>query len=187
MFGSWHYVLDRHLAQNLSRLNIMADSYQQLRVQTLHASLSVMGSHLRDVCHATEDELAYLNEILDSQAKKQNSLLVGRGLYSSPSVVLDGFLYHGDFGHASNMKLLTKLGIHRIVNVCDGPLDRAIREGFQVLWINVNDEFQTDIKRHFDETNAFLKQCQENNEKVLVHCQMGISRSSAIVLAYLMK
>ena len=165
----------------------MADSCQQLRVDALQASLGVMASHLRDSCHATDDELAYLKDILDSRAQKRNSMGVGRGLYGSPSIVLDGFLYHGDFGHASNVTLLKKLGIHRIVNVCDCPLDKAIRDGFQVLWINLNDEFQTDIKRHFDETNEFLKHCKENNEKVLVHCQMGISRSSAIILAYLMK
>jgi protein-tyrosine phosphatase len=62
-----------------------------------------------------------------------------------------------------------------------------ITEKFNVLWINVNDELQADIKKYFDETNQFLYNCKEKNEKVLVHCQMGISRSSSIVLAYLMK
>jgi protein-tyrosine phosphatase len=152
-----------------------------------HQSVGVMGSYLRDTLNATDEELTYLNEMLALQTKKRASLSIDRHIYGSPSVVIDDFLYHGDLGHASNIKLLNELGIRHIIDICDFELEKEILEKFHVLWINLYDEFKADIKKHFEETNQFLYDCKQKNEKVLVHCQMGISRSSSIVLAYLMK
>jgi hypothetical protein len=152
-----------------------------------HQSVDIMGDYLVDKFNATDEELTYLNEILDLRIKKRDSLTVGRMFYNSPSIVIDDFLYHGDLNHASNIKLLNELGIRHIIDVCDCQLEKQILENFHVLWINLNDDLQADIRKHFDETNQFLYDCKQKNEKVLVHCQMGISRSSSIVLAYLMK
>jgi acyl-ACP thioesterase len=152
-----------------------------------HQSVDIMGGYLKDKFDATDEELTYLNEILDLRIKKRASLSIGRSVYSTPSVVIDDFLYHGNLGHALNMKLLNELEIRHIIDICDCQLDKEILENFHVLWINLYDELQVDIKQHFEETNQFLYDCKEKNEKVLVHCQMGISRSSAIILAYLMK
>jgi hypothetical protein len=152
-----------------------------------HQSVDIMGDYLVDKFNATDEELTYLNEILDLRIKKRDSLTVGRMFYNSPSIVIDDFLYHGDLNHASNIKLLNELGIRHIIDVCDCQLDKEILENFHVLWINLYDELKVDIRKHFDETNQFLYECRQKNEKVLVNCQMGISRSSSIVLAYLMK
>jgi hypothetical protein len=153
-----------------------------------HQSVDIMGGYLKDTFNATDEELAYLNELLDLRIKKRQSLTtLDRSFYNSPSVVIDDFLYHGALGHASNIKLLNELGIRHIIDVCDCELEKEILEKFHVLWINLNDELKVDIKKHFEETNQFLNDCKQKNEKVLVHCQMGISRSSSIVLAYLMK
>jgi protein-tyrosine phosphatase len=152
-----------------------------------HQAVDVMGGYLKDTFNATDEELTYLDEILNLRGKKRESATTGRHTYGSPSVVIDDFLYHGDLGHASNLKLLNQLGIRHIIDVCDLQLDKQILENFNVLWINLNDELKADIKKHFDETNQFLYDCKQKNEKVLVNCQMGISRSSSIVLAYLMK
>jgi hypothetical protein len=153
-----------------------------------HQSVDFMGDYLKDKWNATDEELAYLNEILDLRAKKHESLpSTARIFRNSPSVVIDGFLYHGDLGHASNIKLLNELGIRHIINICDCGLEKEILENFHVLWIVLQDEIHTDIKKHFEQTNQFLYDCKQKNEKVLVHCAMGISRSSSVVLAYLMK
>lgn len=42
-----------------------------------------------------------------------------------------------------------------------------------------------EIDSHFEETFAFLRRCQEERRKVLVHCVMGINRSAAVLVAYL--
>jgi len=151
------------------------------------SNIGVMTDSLRKLFNATDDELAYLKMILDLRMKKRQPLASGNSGYGYPSVVIDNFLYHGDLGHASNIGLLNQLGIRHIINISDCSLDERITEKFNVLWISLYDELRADIKKHFDETNQFLYNCKEKNEKVLVHCQMGISRSSSIVLAYLMK
>ncbi len=70
-------------------------------------------------------------------------------------------------------------------NTCDESLKKEIQKNFNVLWINLNKGLNTNISQHFEKTNDFLLSCKEKNEKVLVQCHMVISRSSSIVLAYL--
>jgi hypothetical protein len=152
-----------------------------------HQTVDIMGGYLKDKFNATDEELAYLDQILLHRIIKRQSPTVNPQSYRFPSVVLDDFLYHGNLGHASNMTLLNELGIRHIINISDCELDKEIIDNFHVLWVNIYDELRVDIKQHFEQTNQFLHECKEKNEKVLVHCQMGISRSSSIVLAYLMK
>lgn len=146
-----------------------------------------MEHYLRRNCRATDEEINYLTRLQDLRSKRRDPLSLERNAFGYPSIVIDNFLYHGNLGHASNIGLLDQLGIRHIINVCDCRLEKIIVEKYNVLWINVYDELQADIRKYFETTNEFLYQCKMRNEKVLVHCQMGISRSSTIVLAYLMK
>jgi hypothetical protein len=165
----------------------LASGFPRASSPRFNSDIAVMESHLRKFFNATDDELTYLQRLSDLRKEKTRLLSSEPHGYSFPSVVIDDFLYHGDLGHASNIGLLSQLNIRHIINICDCPLDKFIVEKYNVLRINLYDEFQTDIKKHFDQTNEFLSNCKAKNEKVLVHCQMGISRSSSIVLAYLMK
>lgn len=133
---------------------------------------------------ATDEELTYFARLI--QLRDSNRILKWDD-YDNPSVVIDDFLYHGDMVHASNMDLLSKLGIRHIVNTCDERLEEKITQNFNVLWVSIEDDLGANINQHFERTNDFLLSCKEKQEKVLVHCQMGISRSSSVVLAYLMK
>lgn len=153
-----------------------------------HESLDFMGDYLKGKYNATDEEIARIDELLALRMKKRRSLSqVSQTHPASPSIVIDDFLYHGNLGHASNMKVLNEVGIRHIINVCDCKLDEDILENFNVLWIILQDDLDQDVKIYFEQTNQFLYECKQKNEKVLVHCQMGISRSAAIVLAYLMK
>lgn len=154
---------------------------------TFGSFIGPMEGFLRQSLNATDDELLYLTNILELRMKKRSPLSIEQSGYSSPSIVIDDFLYHGDFVQASNIGLLKKLDIRHIVSVCDYSLNTTITEQCNVLQINLDDAIYADVKQYFDQTNEFLLQCKQKNEKVLVHCQMGISRSSSIVLAYLMK
>ena len=50
------------------------------------------------------------------------------------------------------------------------------------------DVFNFKLDKYFDECSDFLAECiDKNNGKVLVHCYMGMSRSAALLIAYLIK
>ncbi|CAF1128544.1 unnamed protein product [Adineta steineri] len=136
---------------------------------------------------ATEEELIYLKELVNLRTKQRVPIPIKEQGYISPTMVIDNFLYHGDLNHARNKKLLKELDIRHIINICDYELEKDILDQFNVLWIDADDDISTNINQYFQKTNQFLQSCKEKDEKVLVHCQMGISRSSSIVLAYLMK
>ncbi|CAF1278237.1 unnamed protein product [Adineta steineri] len=139
---------------------------------------------VRNVLQPTEEELIYFVKLMQllNQKRKQSEKFD-----YNPSLVIDEFLYHGTINHARNMKLLRDLNIRHIINTCHVPLEEEIIKKSNVLWIDMQDEEDVDINQYFEKTNDFLLSCKEKKEKVLVHCQMGISRSSSIVLAYLMK
>ena len=173
------YIL-RHFSRPFSDNMYMPNS---AGIPMSHAIESTTQQLLISEMQATAEELNYMVRILNLAFKIRAS----EEDDSIPSIVIDGFLYHGDLGHASNMQLLRSLDIRHIINTCDCPLPREIMDNLNVLWINIEDDFRTNVSRHFDETNKFLTSCEEKSEKVLVHCQAGVSRSSSVVLAYLIK
>lgn len=143
-------------------------------------------NYLKENLEATDDELNYLKK-LHGIASSQIISEMQHETSPLPSVIIDDFLYQGNLDHANNMKLLRELGIKHIINVCDFRLKKEILKAFDVLWIDLHDIPLADISQHFNATNEFLNACKSKKEKVLVHCQMGVSRSSTIVLAYLLK
>ncbi|CAF3807305.1 unnamed protein product [Rotaria socialis] len=80
-------------------------------------------------------------------------------------MINNDFLYHGNISNARNIEVLHELDIQHILNVSQFSSSKDILGCFNELSINVNDTPETDI----------------------IHGQAGISRSSAIVLAYLLK
>ena len=148
--------------------------------------VDLMQYYLTNDLHATDEEIDYLKTLCALQSKTRKTPVKCPGP-QKPSVVIEGFLYHGHLGHARNIALLKELRIQHILNVCETPSEKDIVDQFNVLWINIDDAPSADICQHFNTTNSFLQACKQKGEKVLVHCQLGISRSSSIVLAYLLK
>jgi protein-tyrosine phosphatase len=142
--------------------------------------------YLKESMEATNEEIDYLI-LLHGLKSKQRVSGIKNETDDFPSMIIDDFLYHGELAHARNIELLRKLDIRHIITVCDFKLKKEIFNNFNVLWIDLHDIPLADISQYFDQTNEFLNACKSKNEKVLVHCQMGVSRSSSIVLAYLLK
>lgn len=54
------------------------------------------------------------------------------------------------------------------------------------LYIPVEDKSTANLGQYFEKCVQFIEKSRKKTN-VLVHCKVGISRSSAIVIAYLMK
>jgi len=54
------------------------------------------------------------------------------------------------------------------------------------MYINLPDSPSANIYQYFDTTYSFIKNKISKGENVLVHCYAGISRSSTIVLNYIL-
>ena len=63
--------------------------------------------------------------------------------------------------------------------------DENYPNDFKYNIIHVNDDDWIDISEYFDECVEFIDIAMRNNEKILVHCSRGVSRSVTMVLAYL--
>lgn len=53
-------------------------------------------------------------------------------------------------------------------------------------WINLEDVEEESIYPHLEDSHSFIRDMLQDHN-VLVHCQMGISRSSSLIIAFLMK
>lgn len=103
-----------------------------------------------------------------------------------PSAIVDSFLYLGSYDHAKSKQQLKDLGISHIVNMA-GELENDYPDDFKYLNVKLDDTSNDNIAEHFEKTLKFIEEAQASSSRVLVHCAMGISRSSTIVIAYLMR
>ena len=104
----------------------------------------------------------------------------------NPNNALDEILenlYLGGYEASMDIPLLKEKGIKKVLSVMDckdGPNYKP--EEFIHKKINISDFVITNIIQYFGECLHFIK----GDEKILVHCMSGASRSATIVIAYLM-
>uniref|UniRef100_A0A183BPW3 Dual specificity protein phosphatase n=1 Tax=Globodera pallida TaxID=36090 RepID=A0A183BPW3_GLOPA len=84
---------------------------------------------------------------------------------------------------AQDLSLLQRHGITHIVNAATGVRCYFPKKMFY-LKLKLLDVPSDDVRKHFARVQQFMRKAIEKKGKVLVHCNAGISRSSALVLAY---
>eukprot|EP00245_Coleochaete_scutata_P005903 TRINITY_DN19891_c0_g1_i1.p1 TRINITY_DN19891_c0_g1~~TRINITY_DN19891_c0_g1_i1.p1 ORF type:complete len:268 (-),score=35.34 TRINITY_DN19891_c0_g1_i1:847-1650(-) len=97
------------------------------------------------------------------------------------SEILQGFLYVGSYDNASRSELLKAQGIRRILNTVPS-CQNLYRNSFTYHCITNEKALLP-----FDECFEFIEASRQENERVLVHCMSGQTRSPAVVIAYLMR
>ena len=92
-------------------------------------------------------------------------------------------LYLGNIASSKNTAKLKELGIKKILSVIESNAPSYKKEdNFNHKVISVYDTVRENIVQYFGECLNFIK----GEEKVLVHCMAGASRSAAVVIAYIM-
>lgn len=110
-----------------------------------------------------------------------------------PMDLITDDLYLGNIAAASDAKLLEKYGITHILRVLKGNFGKLHYDKFTYKIIQIDDLPNQNIQKYFEAAHKFIDDALSANEngrivnKVLVHCQVGMSRSATIVISYLMK
>jgi len=96
-------------------------------------------------------------------------------------------LYLTDLFTARDEAQLTSLGITHVVSVIEHAPTLPQSQSLRTLHIPLSDNADQDILTHLPVATSFIRNAlaDDPNSRVLVHCFMGISRSAAIVCAYL--
>ncbi|QLL34167.1 hypothetical protein HG536_0G00240 [Torulaspora globosa] len=117
-----------------------------------------------------------------------------------------GNIYIGGIQPISeHVPLNAEYGITHILSVIKFQVipEYLVRKNYTLKNIGIDDDDSTDILRYINESNKFLDQCLFPNEReydpakvdfkrkpqtgaAFIHCQAGVSRSAAFVIAYLM-
>lgn len=104
----------------------------------------------------------------------------------SPSKITES-IWLGSYKDSSYHDELTKLGITHILNVAkECSHDNGV-QNIIVKKFNIVDHSDSNIHLIFDEAHKFINECLESKGKILIHCQQGISRSTTVLISYLMK
>lgn len=92
-------------------------------------------------------------------------------------------IYVGGTNVAKDKELLEKRNIIGIVNATK-ELPNYFEDDYSYFKIPVTDSLDSPLSKYFDDATKFMNEQLENPEKsVLVHCQMGQSRSPSVILA----
>jgi len=107
-------------------------------------------------------------------------------LQDVPPIQILPHLYLGCRRVAANRDSLQRENISHVLNVT-AHIPNEYEDCFTYKRIAVEDAAHVDMGMYFSEAFDFIEQARRSNQKVLVHCQAGMSRSVTIILAYLMK
>lgn len=95
-------------------------------------------------------------------------------------------LFIGSHDAATNWDTLEKNNITCILNVAVYA-ENAFPERLTYKNVSMYDVGTYNIMQHFEECGYFIEKNLRDGHSVLVHCNAGISRSSTVIIAYLIR
>ncbi|KAG0012557.1 Dual specificity protein phosphatase 10 [Podila clonocystis] len=111
--------------------------------------------------------------------------------YTSEPVCVLHHLYLGAEHNASDSITLSRLGISHVLNVAVEIAQQNQEETLEKNGIRYHHlswtHHQKNLSSEFPEAFDLIEQARSTGGKILVHCQLGVSRSASLVIAYVMK
>ena len=102
-----------------------------------------------------------------------------------PSKIFN-WLYLGSYRNACDKQEIKDIGINYVLNCAIECLE-SFPTGVKYCHLKLNDMPSFKLIPHLEKATSFINQAQINNGIILVHCQLGISRSTSCVIAYMIK
>ena len=102
-----------------------------------------------------------------------------------PSKIFN-WLFLGSYRNACDKQEIKDIGINYVLN-CAIECMESFPAGVKYCHIKLNDLPSFKILPHLEKATSFINQAHINNGIILVHCQLGISRSTSCVIAYMIK
>eukprot|EP01083_Nonionella_stella_P157002 509067_1 len=149
--------------------------------KTTVSSLKILNASYHDF-HSQYPYLCVVNETKSSKQKRSKEPVP-----YLPNEIIPKALYLTNKGRASKMEIMQWLNITHCVNVTvETPnfFEKNKQLNIKYLRIPVKDTSDAQILPYFEQTNGFIDNAIQSNGVVLVHCQMGKSRSATVVTAY---
>jgi hypothetical protein len=109
--------------------------------------------------------------------------------YSGGQCVIDpaegtGGIWISGIDFAKNLSALKKSGIGAVLSAVD--LELGHPKDIEIMKLRLDDSEDQKITQHFGSAFEFIEKHRARTN-VLVHCAAGISRSSAMLISYLMR
>lgn len=105
--------------------------------------------------------------------------------YNTDITQLTDNIFIGNYSTSTNLQLLKKNNITHILTVLS-DFYPPYPDDFKYLHIEAYDDINENLIYKFPISNLFLKEVEDTNGKVYVHCMRGASRSVTLILAYLL-
>ncbi|KAF4945622.1 hypothetical protein FGADI_11803 [Fusarium gaditjirri] len=155
---------------------------------------------------ASNDDLAFLHATLWNEIREwTRNDITDMSRIVHPDLAGPGSIFIGGMNHALNEDTLAKNDIQAVIAI--HPKDSLAWDenntsyGLQRFFPDENDMISSVVKfpliiplednansnliDHFDETNDFIKRHSSQGRNILIHCKSGRSRSVAVLIAYL--
>jgi len=105
--------------------------------------------------------------------------------YEEPTKIRD-FLFLSSAPPAGSRRLLKSLGVTHILTIAK-DIPPKYSGDFKYMVIYADDSTDSTLLPHLEEAAQFIDEAVQKGEACMVHCMAGVSRSSTIVISYLMQ